>query len=81
MERRTAAGKLLRQAGLLYRYLRDPRVPALKKGLLGAAFFYILSPFDLAPELLSFFGLVDDAVVAALLWRFLTKELAAYRRK
>lgn len=51
---------------LLYRLLRDPRVPVGPKAiaLLGVA--YVLSPIDLLPEpLLGPLGLVDDLIVVA----------------
>lgn len=42
--------------GLLF----DPRVSALDKVLVGAAIAYILNPFDFIPEVIPFFGQVDD---------------------
>jgi len=45
---------------LLYRLLRDPRVPRLDKALLGLVVAYILLPADLLPDFLAGVGYVDD---------------------
>ena len=58
---------------LLFRLMRDPRVPAGAKLLAGLGVAYVLSPVDLLPEILfGPLGLVDDLlVVAAALSRLL----------
>jgi len=45
---------------LLFRLLRDPRVPRLDKALLGFVVAYILLPADLVPDFLAVLGYVDD---------------------
>jgi uncharacterized membrane protein YkvA (DUF1232 family) len=46
---------------LLYRLLRDPRVPRRRKLMVGAAGVYTASPIDLVPEaLLPVIGRLDD---------------------
>ncbi len=53
-------------ARLLWALASDPRVPVTRKALLGLAGAYIVSPFDLVPERVPFFGAVDDVVVMVL---------------
>ncbi len=49
---------------LLYRLMRDPRVPARRKLLVGGAGLYLISPLDLVPEvLLPVIGQLDDLVL------------------
>lgn len=51
-------------AKLLYRLLRDPRVPRRRKILVGVAGLYLASPIDLVPELLlPVIGQVDDLLL------------------
>jgi len=52
---------------LLWRLVRDRRVPVYLKGMLGLMILYVLSPFDLIPESVALmFGLIDDfAIVMA----------------
>lgn len=56
---------------LLWRLIRDRRVPIYLKGLLGIAVLYVLSPLDLIPASVALlFGVVDDfvIVVASVNW-------------
>ena len=49
---------------LLYRLMRDPRVPVRRKVLVGGAGLYLISPFDLVPEmLLPVLGQLDDLLL------------------
>ena len=51
-------------ATLLFRLARDPRVPLASKAIAALAVGYVLSPFELMPELLlGPIGLIDDLVV------------------
>ena len=46
---------------LYWRLFKDHRVPFRAKAILVAAVLYVLSPFDLVPELITpLFGVVDD---------------------
>ena len=57
---------------LLYRLLRDPRVPRRRKLLLAGLVGYLALPFDLVPNFIPVAGQLDDAlVVAFVLRRFL----------
>jgi len=54
-------------AVLLFRLARDPRVPFVSKTIAALAVGYVLSPFELMPELLlGPIGLIDDLVVVGL---------------
>ncbi len=49
---------------LIWRLVRDGRVPMYLKGMLGLAIIYVLSPLDLIPEGVALaFGLVDDLAI------------------
>ena len=51
---------------LLFRLVRDPRVPLGAKLIAGMGVAYVLSPIDLLPEFLfGPFGLIDDLFVLA----------------
>ena len=49
--------------------LKDPRVPRSSKVLLVGAVAYIVSPVDLLPDFVPFIGQVDDALLAAVVFR------------
>jgi uncharacterized membrane protein YkvA (DUF1232 family) len=69
-KRRNAARSLVRELPnlfkLVFRLLRDPRVPALNKVLFGAVAVYMLTPLDLLPDFLGVFGWVDDLYLLGL---------------
>lgn len=54
--------------------LRDPAVPRGPKVLLWIGIVWIASPIDLLPEFIPVLGPLDDAVVAALVLRFLVRR-------
>ena len=76
--RRVAAKELallLPEPVLLFKdLLRDPRVPRGPKIALGIGVVWLVSPIDLLPEFLPVLGPLDDAVVAALVLRYLVKR-------
>jgi len=43
--------------------MRHPGTPKAIKGVMLAALLYLISPVDLIPDTIPFFGLMDDAVV------------------
>jgi len=58
--------ELLRNARLVWRLLNDARVPGLVKAIPLLALLYILSPIDLAPDLMPGLGQLDDLAVLLL---------------
>lgn len=52
--------------GLITGLLRDPRVSATDKAILGAVVAYLLNPVDVVPDWVPFMGLVDDVYLVAL---------------
>src|SRR5437867_2117720 len=48
---------------LYWRLLNDRRVSIWPKALLVLSFVYVLSPVDIIPDVIPFFGEVDDLVV------------------
>ena len=56
---------------LYWRLFKDHRVPLRAKAVLIAAALYVISPFDLVPELLNpLFGVIDDLGVILLAARW-----------
>ena len=67
-------------ARLLWRALRHPQAPGwLKLGTLGVV-LYLISPIDLIPDVIPFFGVLDDIVVVPLAIRWLLGRLPAQLR-
>lgn len=66
----TVARKLVRQLPslfkLVFRLLRDPRVPRFDKLLFGAVAVYMLTPIDLLPDFFGVLGWVDDLYLLGL---------------
>jgi uncharacterized membrane protein YkvA (DUF1232 family) len=60
---------------LLFKDLfRDPAVPRGPKIALGIGIVWLVSPIDLLPEFLPVLGPLDDAVVAALVLRYVVRH-------
>jgi uncharacterized membrane protein YkvA (DUF1232 family) len=67
-------------ARLLWLALRHPQAPLwLKLGTAGVL-LYLVSPIDLIPDFIPFFGVLDDVVLVPLAIRFLLKRLPAFIR-
>lgn len=56
---------LLFEARLSLRLLREPMVPAWAKALFPVAALYLVSPFDVLPDVLVGPGMIDDVLVLA----------------
>ena len=54
--------------------IKDPRVPRRAKVLLAFGALWLASPIDLLPEFLPVIGPLDDAIVAAVVLRYLVKH-------
>jgi uncharacterized membrane protein YkvA (DUF1232 family) len=54
---------------LMRRLLGDPRVPRRHKLMLGLLVPYLASPIDLIPDFIPVIGLLDDALLVALVLR------------
>jgi len=66
LARSRAFRTLLSDAQLAVRLLREPAVPAWVKAVPFAALAYVLSPFDLLPDVLPVIGQLDDLGVMIL---------------
>ncbi len=51
---------------LLLNLLRDSRVSATDKAILGATIAYLINPADIVPDWIPFLGMVDDLYLIAL---------------
>jgi len=58
---------------LVKRLLGDPRVPRRRKLLLAAVVVYLASPIDLVPDFVPIVGLLDDAIIVALVLRAIVR--------
>ncbi len=69
---------------LLWMVLRDyangayRQVPWKAVAAIAAAVVYVVSPFDLIPDFLGPLGLTDDALVLAMTWGLVKRELRDY---
>ena len=63
-----------REIALAFALLRDSRVPLSSKLVIGAAVLYVLSPFDLLPDI-PLIGWLDDGLIAFLLLQLATRLL------
>ncbi|MGI8623652.1 MAG: YkvA family protein [Solirubrobacteraceae bacterium] len=54
---------------LFRRLLADPHVPRRRKALLVAMIGYLAMPFDLVPDFIPVAGVLDDAILVALVLR------------
>lgn len=62
---------------LLFKLLKDGRVPAAEKAMLIGTVVYVVSPIDLLPDFIPFLGQVDDLYLLALvLLRLLSRTPA-----
>jgi uncharacterized membrane protein YkvA (DUF1232 family) len=80
---RGAPVTLMARVRLLWLILRDSvkgdyRMPWKAVAALTAAALYVISPFDLVPDILGPLGFTDDALVVALTWGLLKRELLEY---
>ena len=51
---------------LIYRLLKDYRVSAVDKAILGGIVVYVINPMDLIPDAIPVIGQIDDAYLIAL---------------
>lgn len=66
MSWRERARRLRNETYTLYLALRDPRVPWYARALGVAVVGYALSPVDLIPDFIPFFGYLDDLLLVPL---------------
>jgi hypothetical protein len=63
---RGSAKRVMMEARILVRALRDPRTPMVARLIAIGIVLYVLSPFDLIPDYVPLIGLLDDLLVAAI---------------
>lgn len=75
-KRLTLLWTLLRvDARRLWVALRHPAAPGWLKAGTALAVLYVVSPIDLVPEVIPFFGVVDDLVLVPLAIRWMLRRL------
>jgi len=62
---REAALALPNLVKLVYRLMRDPRIPRRSKVVLGAILGYLVVPIDLVPDFIPMVGQADDVLLLA----------------
>lgn len=60
---------------ILWRAVRDPRRPRWLLPAVAALVVYLLSPFDLIPDFVPVFGLLDDVVIIGMVVHWLVGRL------
>lgn len=50
---------------LLFRLMKDPRVPLRAKAAVAATFLYFISPIDVIPDIVPVVGQIDDLLLIA----------------
>jgi hypothetical protein len=63
---RGSAKRVMMEARILLRALRDPRTPMSARLIALGIVLYVVSPFDLIPDYVPLIGLLDDLLVAAI---------------
>jgi len=66
VEMKRYIGMVPRFLKLLFGLLKDKRVPLKDKTILAAAIAYLFNPVDFVPDMIPFFGMVDDLYLVAL---------------
>jgi uncharacterized membrane protein YkvA (DUF1232 family) len=69
--------KFRHELRLVWAMLRDARTPATAKIAVLLALIYVLSPFDLVPDVIPILGWLDDGLVAYLLFQMAQRLLPA----
>lgn len=59
-DRVNALAQIMRTLALVWRLLKDPRVPFLSKLIIPGAIAYVVSPIDLLPDFILGLGQLDD---------------------
>lgn len=81
---RGSAKRVMMEARIMLRALRDPRTPVSARLIAIGILLYIISPFDLIPDYVPLIGLLDDLLVAAIgtiaIMRLIPKEVMAQFR-
>ncbi len=55
--------------------VKDPRIPARDKAVLGAMLALVLSPIDIIPDFIPLFGQLDDAIILVLMLDYLCNRV------
>jgi uncharacterized membrane protein YkvA (DUF1232 family) len=69
--------KFRKELLLVWAMLRDSRTPASAKLVALLAALYVISPFDLVPDVIPLLGWLDDGIVALMLFKFAQRLLPA----
>ncbi|MCC5978249.1 MAG: DUF1232 domain-containing protein [Salinarimonas sp.] len=76
---REAAKSLMRDTRLFLRMLADPRTPVAARLIAVFAVLYVIFPFDLIPDYVPIYGLIDDIIVVAIaivaIWRMIPQAV------
>ena len=62
---------------LLKRLAADPTMPRAIRIWLGILFVYLASPIDLIPDFIPVLGYADDAIIVALVLRYIARKAGA----
>lgn len=77
-------GKLLKQLQLAMSLIKDYKakkytdIPWRSIAMIAAAIIYFINPFDMVPDLLPLFGIADDAMLFATVFKSIQIDLIRY---
>lgn len=81
IRRAGGVGHVLHKWRLMIDYFRHPKTSLAKKLMVGFGFLYLFLPTDFVPDLIPFFGYVDDATLAMVIWHLFSKELEHFEKQ
>jgi uncharacterized membrane protein YkvA (DUF1232 family) len=62
----------------LYKYMKDPKIPLIKKAIVIFALLYFILPLDSIPDISPIVGFLDDIGIVAMVIKYLSKEIEPY---
>lgn len=72
---------MFRRIRLTIQYLKDRKVPFVKKLIILGSLLYLIFPADIVPDFIIGLGILDDITVLSFIWYALKSELDDYEAR